>query len=498
MLDPNRRKQMDAIAQSVQAKPVSATTLTPERKAQMDAVVKGISQPKSQNLVQSFLAPGKVYAKQVLEAGNQAGRFITDPTFRKSVLSPITRQQLTDEENMKLANEPVSKFMSPKEIGKYSTPKDAVEATARATAGGASYPLAMMGSPMVGGALGSAASKFSEEGSSLGDVALSGVVGGAVGKASEVIGKVVSPYAKKVLGKVGDKVTQVGESWGLKGFGSPKTIAKFDEKFGQGAFEDMVGNNGITRDAEGLAKANAILDAKQQSYDDIVVNSGKKIKLNTVYKEVMKRVDDLNTTGLEVDKSKAAKMLIELKNYLAKDPGFNVDVGDLTSQRKLYGDAVKKYTFDESAKGVYQEMRDAFQKAIYDGTKDLGSAKLLGKELNKLIEFGKILSSASLKGTTTKAFSGLRDAVPPIVAGAAFHNPAVGAGLWGLEKLASSPKGVLATSKAVQGIGSGISKVAKTTLSPFVKGAIGAGTRMLTPAISSQITDIFKKKKKGQ
>lgn len=157
--------------------------------------------------VKGLVQPAIDYGKFVGEAGYQAGKFVFDPTFRKSVLG----EKLTPEEAEKLSSQKSTLFYSEDEAErKLSSTKKIVGTGAKATAGAAAYTIpfgkgaSLASKVFIPGATTGVLSEFSREGSTPESVVESGVFGAATAGVLHSIGGMIS-WTK---GKGGELIRQ--------------------------------------------------------------------------------------------------------------------------------------------------------------------------------------------------------------------------------------------------------------------------------------------------
>lgn len=283
---------------------------------------------------------------------------------------------------------------------------------------------------------------------------LAGAGAGAVlGPAVNVAGKAAGAVTKKV----GREVTEQGEQLVLRGLKPTKTqLTKFKEKTGKD-LADWLTSKGITGNF--AEEASARIEHLQTQFDDIAVRSGVKVPVGKVQQKFIAQIKEFGDSILPSVKGKAEDLQVVMDNLKAKY-GDEIDVGDLTQERRLIDRFLKENQFGVPAEqaNYLRSARDALQDAIQESTEKagLGNLKQVGLELRDLYQFQKIAQTQGnlgrgtnilgllglLGGTTGGVVGGVPGAIAGVLGSAALRNPNV---------ISAGSKAMRATGEGLQG-----------------------------------------------
>lgn len=304
---------------------------------------------------------------------------------------------------------------------------------------------------------------------------------------SDVLG--AGKLLKKGIGKISNKAEDIIEagarSLGLKSVKpSPSQMRVFKEATKKDIGTFILDKKLFGRGTEAVDEVIAPL---QDSFDSIVANSGKKVSAQELAQIFTKRSEELLSEAAPELKSKGEALQTYANNLLEKlqKAGMSeIDVADLTKERRTIDDLVKKFKMDDAVKSNNQEIRDILQGTVRDKVKDIkvGGKNLqdIGVELSELYKFRDI-AKAQEGIMQSRIPVGLRE----IMGGAALgtfsgetwqdkaKNFLIGAGM---VKLADNPKVIAKAAEFLQKF----AKVASGgTAQKVVKGAVDTAKKGL-------------------
>lgn len=218
-----RKQQEDQLLSQRRANVSEQPEVLPSRTTAPVARTQPTQQPRTvgstvRDIAGAIVKPGVEFAKFVGEAGAQAGRYATDPTFRKAIQNP---ESLTQDEIQKV-NQRQTYFVKPEQI---SNRAKIAETGVRRTAGAASYAIpggtGVTGAIKAGAAAG-ALSAFSEDEAGIEDVTTGALTGGALSGLFSLSAKALrSQAAKRVGSYLKDKGDDIQLSTYTKNLGKP-------------------------------------------------------------------------------------------------------------------------------------------------------------------------------------------------------------------------------------------------------------------------------------
>lgn len=285
--------------------------------------------------------------------------------------------------------------------------------------------------------------------------------------------------ASTIVSKAGQPVKEAGEKLILKALKpSPSQVTNFVKKTGEDLVDFMTRNK-LTQNF--VDEAGAKLDDLQNAFDEIAMNSGKKVEIGTLKTAFEKQIDEYSSAIAPALKKKAGDVK-EVFDNLAKKFGTEaVDVGDLTKERRSIDALLKEGQFSlaPEAASYYRAVRDILQQAVRDATEDIKvggrGLKELGQEIHKYIEFEKIAEKQAGLGKGANIIGLLKPLAA--MAGAGVGGGVVGGGLGGLVGLglagaSQSPKVMGILSQLLQSAGGKIqeSKVLPKLIEGLLRG----------------------------
>ncbi len=299
--------------------------------------------------------------------------------------------------------------------------------------------------------------------SKVSEIANAGKKAAEIGKAVDpfrAVGKVVGGVTSKIDGgRIGEAITKAGEKYALQGVGQPAAVENFSKRYGP--LEDFMGKHGISGPDPG--KLEDVISKAQPAFDAIAKKSDRVVNMSPVYQNVQSMIDQIKNSPVQ-GVAENADALQSTLDHLQSVAGDAMPIRDATEARIAFDKLVKDFKTDPAKMGVNQVMRNALQDAIQQAAAGLVDSKgqdlaAQGAELSKMYAAQPILERAAARGSLKTPFGlgkmaagtagGLMGGVPGAIAG------------YGLETLASSPKGVGAISKGIKGVGSFISDLPK-------------------------------------
>lgn len=203
--------------------------------------------------------------------------------------------------------------------------------------------------------------------------------------------------AKTAFGKVGGPIKEWGEKKLVQALkASPSQLTKFKQKTGKDIAKFMTENKIVGNFVE---TATSKIDELQSSFDDLAINSGKKVTSDLLEKSFGSRVKEFSGSVLKELQSKGAD-IASVKDEILQKFGKNVDVSELTDIRKQIDSLLSEGQFGmpPSQARYLRSVRDALQESIQKATKDLGNLKKIGLDLRDHISFKKIAEKQANKG----------------------------------------------------------------------------------------------------
>lgn len=315
---------------------------------------------------------GKAFSNTALRTGeavNQLGRFATDKAFRKSVLG----QDLTEEEMLKVANDPAGKYLSNEQLDRKQLLNDVTKDSAMigslAVPGGGTWGQVIGRGALSGGAYGYGAS---EQGKEVGDT-LKGAAGGAVGGALfKGLGSVF-----KGLSKAGNAVDE--------SLANPIVRANPYGAVEEKAIIKGLKNLGLTgRPKEVYGKLPGAMDDLSGQIGGILDKSKKKVKTADILTAIETQLgDNINFIGDEAQNKAREKFTNQLFNQANKSGknGLTLTGRDLFNFKQNLGKQLKPAfnklekgnpltSSEEVAMSIWQSMDDLVTKSFPE-VKDL-------------------------------------------------------------------------------------------------------------------------------
>ncbi len=271
--------------------------------------------------------------------------------------------------------------------------------------------------------------------------------------------------AKTLVGKAGKSIREGGEEFLLKALkANPSQITKFEQKTGKKLVDFMIENK-LTGDF--AKRATEKLDQLQEGFDSIAVESGAKIKLDSLKNAFQEATKEFSASVLPELKTKAKAVTDVYDEIAAKFAGqeTGVDVGELTGIRRQVDGLLKEGQFSllpEQA-SYLRAVRDALQSAVQKATEGITvegkNLKQLGLQIRDIIQFEKIAERQANLGRGANPL-GIIKPLTSGVGGVVGNLPGAAAGY--LIGAASQSPTVLSTiSRGIQQFGKGIEKSTK-------------------------------------
>lgn len=439
-----------------------------------------VKQPsKGQAFLSGMIAPVKNYADMIGDAAVWGGRYLTNPTLRKSVAG----KKLTPKEAEELAAMSPG-FMGEKELKKFSTPGGAVLEGAKRTAGMEAMLLPAGGSLAAKAAMGAASGGLlgfaGSEGVDPKAIFTGAVTGGVMNPAMSIFGNAVKGGAKKVLSSAGEGFQKTGEGWATRGLGNPVKQAELVKKSGMSMGKFMEKYNLYNRDPDA---AEAVRKTLGSAYDSRAMSSKEAINVSNILKGIDDRVTEILGEGGIKKPTKMAKMsssamaeakaLLQQKKNILKIVGAKRGKIPEETPMALLAEYKKKVIDKNLPKNAWA-ITDTAQEGAVSGQKaarkfiqeamdsvDPGLSQV-GREYGMAKGVKKIFTSAEARANNRQPLNFTKLGGAGLGALAAGAPGAVGAFVG--EQLVNSPQGVKAISQGFNAAGRTLVNASKASL----------------------------------
>jgi hypothetical protein len=218
----------------------------------------------------------------------------------------------------------------------------------------------------------------------------------------------VGGLVSKLTKKAGKTFEEAGEEVVIKGVkASPAQLTKFNKETGEDLAAFM-SRNKITGDF--TQKSAEKIDELQGAFDDIAINSGRKVSANELLKPFHSRMNEMTTSIVPTVKSKAGDMKSIYDNIIQKYGTNGIDVSDLTKERKALDKVIKEggWSMPIEQATYLRSARNAVQEAIQNATSDVvykgKPLKELGIELSKFYKFDNLVKNKANLGRGSLPF----------------------------------------------------------------------------------------------
>lgn len=323
---------------------------------------------------------------------------------------------------------------------------------------------------------------------------------GALGGATEGVGRVVGGLVGKAGGALSDILGKESDNLALKGLGATDNqLANFSMKHGltdesgnatPQAVVKWINDNGLA--GQGLDQISSKVGDLQGQFDGIIKNSKLTVDPAVLQQNMMAKLNPILQSTDPAD-TKIGESVFNNFSNITKQLGENPSLEDVNNLRKFY-DGKTNYTMaqqDPQQFGPPKIVADALRQTVQDAadasgaSTTAGSLKDTGQQLNKLYDLQQIAERAGFKGVS-KSTPGLTNYLSSIALGniagpgGAVLGAAVPAVLNNPASLSVLSKGTGMLSDAVGAAGT---KVGAALSSPFgvaaqqgvVGGTINAG-----------------------